>query len=97
MGLFILPGRLKEELAEVAKYIEGKEYNRDKIEKHRQWADSFKEKYAAGTPNGAQELIRLELAKLCMLLLSDAAVYKDTPQGQAGLEKFLTSCGLIKQ
>ena len=97
MGLFILPGRLKEELAEVAKYIEGKEYNRDKIEKHRQWADSFKEKYAAGTPNGAQELIRLELAKLCMLLLSDAAVYKDTSQGQAGLEKFLTSCGLIKQ
>lgn len=97
MGLFILPGRLKDELKEVAKYIRGEEYDSDKVEKHRQWADSFKERCTAGTPGEAEEYIRLELAKLCMLLLSDAAVYKDNPQGKNGLDKFLTSCGLVKQ
>lgn len=95
MGLFILPGRLKSELAECAKYMRGEACDAQKAASHLPWIDSFKAGYAASAPGKAEERIRLELARLCMLLLSDAAVYKDNPQGHAGLERFLSSCGLI--
>lgn len=96
MGLFILPGRLKEELSELAKYMRGEAFDKKKAQKHLEWAQAFKDGYENSAPGEAENRIRLELARLCMLLLSDAAVYKDTPQGHAGLEKFLNTCELIK-
>ena len=97
MGLFILPGRLKGELAELAKYMRGEPYDGNQADKHIPWAQAFKDGYKNSPPGEAEARIRRELAQLCMQLLSDAAVYKDTPQGHAGLEKFLFSCELANK
>ena len=94
MGLFILPGRLKKELEQTVCYLCGQPFDETAVAPHRAWADEIR---ARRTFRGAEEaaaVLKNELAQLCMQLLADAAVFRDTPEGNAALARFVQACAL---
>ncbi|MBS5587124.1 MAG: UDP-glucose--hexose-1-phosphate uridylyltransferase [Clostridiales bacterium] len=94
MGLFILPGRLKNELAQTVCYLCGQEYDAAAVEPHKAWADEIRARRSFRSPEEAQAVLRNELAQLCMQLLGDAAVFKDTPEGNDAFARFIDCCAL---
>ena len=99
MGLFILPGRLKTELAALEEFLTGERAmvrpdETDMSAKHFDWLQEIV------TCNGlckdraeAQSLLRKELAKVCAQVLSDAGVYKQDENGLSGFKRFMASLG----
>ena len=89
MGLFILPGRLKKELAELSLYLQGK----GEIPAGSAHEPRIREIAArTGTSlsaDAADQVLRDEVAAVCYQVLCDAGVYKLDDHGQAGLRKFL--------
>ncbi len=90
MGLAVLPSRLKSEIALMCEAIaDGKPFEEiPEIEKHAAWFDAFKDNYAI-TPDNAEEIIKAEIGKTFVRVLSDAGVFKDTPEGDAALMRFV--------
>ena len=89
MGLFILPGRLKTELAELSLYLQGKA-EMPEHSAHAAWLQAI----AACTgralsAQAADEALRSAVADTCYRVLCDAGVYKQDAAGQAGLMRFL--------
>ena len=104
MGLFILPGRLLSELDGLKDYLTGRTPIDDApaadspLVKHYDWArDIVARRGAAMTDEAADAALRQELAIKCARVLSDAGVYKHTPEGDAGVLRFLESLGYKKQ
>ena len=99
MGLFILPGRLKTELAALVPWLTGAEAlslppEEDSRRKHYPWAaDILQRNGPCATEEEAERLIHHELGAVCAQVLTDAGVYKADEKGQAGLERFLESLG----
>lgn len=100
MGLFILPGRLVGELAGLKDYLTGKIAIEQKPEadsplaKHYDWICEIAAKHGMQLSDAeAEEALRSELALKCAQVLRDAGVYKDTPEGNAGVLRFLRSIG----
>ncbi len=99
MGLFILPGRLKTELAELAGYLTGEKAlvrpsEEDACCKHFDWAEQIvKEHGFCADANKANELLRAEIAKVCAQVLADAGVYKQDEAGLAGFKRFMATLG----
>ena len=100
MGLFILPGRLLAELEGLKDYLTGRRALDDApaagspLEKHYGWVRGIAE--ACGTDlddAGAEAAPHRALAVKCARVLADAGVYKHTPEGDAGLLRFLRSIG----
>lgn len=103
MGLAVLPGRLKQELEQIARYLtpdapghvselldEG-----HALKQHGDWAVQLVEKY--GNANKADEavaIVQSETGDKFLHVLEDAGVYKRTEQGLAGFERFLKSMQL---
>ena len=99
MGLFILPGRLVNELNGVSAYLTGKETvlpDADSpIFKHTVWINELTARFGtANTEAGAQKILRGALGEKCARVLQDAGVYKQTPEGREGLMRFLRSIGM---
>ncbi len=92
MGLAVLPSRLKEEIALMVKAAsEGRSFaDVPKIEKHREWFDAFKGDYKI-TAENVEEIIKSEIGKTFVRVLSDAGVFKDTPEGEAAFMRFVES------
>jgi len=104
MGLFILPGRLVSELAELEKYLTGETpltrvpEDGSPLEKHYAWVCEIAAKTGTAlSPEAAQEALRDGLAEKCAAVLADAGVYKNTPEGNAGVLRFLESIGYTKK
>ena len=103
MGLFILPGRLVTELSELEKYLTG-EIPLDQapeadspLEKHYAWIQEIAAKSGTGiSAEAAHEAIHDGLADKCAKVLCDAGVYKNTPEGNAGVLRFLETIGYKK-
>ena len=100
MGLFILPGRLLSELDGLKPYLTGARpigdapAEGDPLEKHYAWIqDIVARRGAAHDPEAAEALLREELGVKCARVLADAGVYKHTPEGDAGVLRFLESLG----
>ena len=94
MGLFILPGRLKTELAALKPYLCG---NGEMPENtpHAQWAAKIREANGISIHEDAAELlIRKEVGKVCHRVLSDCGVYKQDAEGKEGLDRFLRTVGM---
>lgn len=91
MGLFILPGRLKEELAELSLYLQ----RRGDIpagSPHEEWVKSIAEKTGLTlSQEEADHALRSGVADTCYQVLCDSGVYKLDKAGRAGLERFLKS------
>ena len=100
MGLFILPGRLLNELGELSKYLTGEIALDDApaadspLAKHYDWVRGLAaETGCALTHDEAIEAIHKALAVKCDAVLADAGVYKHTEAGRAGVMRFLNSIG----
>jgi len=102
MGLFILPGRLKNELAGVEELLCGTvafdaaalAAEEHPLNKHLPWIEELLAKY--GTACSAEEAHRIvesEVGDICTQVLADAGVYKDDANGNAGFLRFLASVG----
>ena len=92
MGLFILPGRLKNELEELASvWVSGKDLDSQNI--HAKWFASFKDSYSPSNQAEAMEILHSQVGLVCQNVLRDAGVYKEDEHGRAGLKRFLAACG----
>ena len=102
MGLFILPGRLQKELAQVKDILTGKTpFDMEKLSKedhplyqHSFWIQELVNKY--GNKNSdelAQTIIQNTVGEKCEQVLKDAGVFKTDKQGRQAFNKFLTTAG----
>ncbi len=99
MGLFILPGRLKTELAALQDFLTGKRElvrpeETDMSAKHYDWVEAIvKEHGLCADDAEAEALLRSEVAKVCAKVLADAGVFKQDEKGLAGFKRFMASVG----
>ncbi len=92
MGLFILPGRLKQELDEIAdKWLKNEDI--DSANVHYNWYNSFRNEYAPKDFDDAKNYIYNLVGGVCENVLRDAGVYKEDSAGREGLKRFLVACG----
>ena len=92
MGLAVLPARLKEEIALMCRAIaDGKDFSEiPEIEKHKAWFDAFKSEYEITSEN-AEAVLKAEIGKTFVRVLSDAGVFKDNAEGDAAFLRFVAS------
>ena len=90
MGLAVLPSRLKQELADLAKAIvEGADIASDEVlSKHGPWVEELKARHSF-TAENAMEIILQETGKVFAGVLEDAGVYKPTQEGKAAFLRFV--------
>ena len=99
MGLFILPGRLKTELAELEAFLTGEREmvrpeESDMSAKHFDWVQGIVSEHGLCKDHeAAAALLRSEVAKVCAQVLADAGVYKQDENGLAGFLRFMNSVG----
>ncbi|MGP6139320.1 UDP-glucose--hexose-1-phosphate uridylyltransferase [Jeotgalibaca sp. A127] len=84
MGLAILPPRLKDELAEVEKYLAGEE--NALADMHREWADGI-----VVSDGDYRQAIEDAVGAVFQRVLEDAGVYKMTAEGLAAFKRFVDS------
>lgn len=103
MGLAVLPGRLKDELEQIAAYLTpASAAKADEVQqashplnKHAEWLKSLMERFGTScSPEQAKSIVQSETGDKFLEVLKDAGVYKRTAAGHAAFERFLTSIGL---
>ena len=92
MGLAILPGRLKKEMADLKTALLNGENLRENAElaKHADWAEEFMSRHPEFNSENAEEIIQYEIGQVFAQVLECAGVYKCTEEGRKHLKKFLT-------
>lgn len=91
MGVAILPSRLKEELEIISKCLVDKEELTDeKVLKHRDWVNSFKEDYIF-TKEDVDSILQKEVGKTFKKVLEYAGVYKRDEEGLLGIKRFIST------
>lgn len=100
MGLFILPGRLKEDLEELAKVLHGTRPVVDILEghtlyPHMPWMEGLIQRYGIGKLSLAEsaEALREALGERCARVLYDSGVFKLDDGGKAGMRRFMEHSG----
>ncbi|WP_168119752.1 UDP-glucose--hexose-1-phosphate uridylyltransferase [Paenibacillus sp. HB172176] len=105
MGLAVLPGRLKQELEQIAAYLSGTNpesavsLQRDEhpLHLHAEWVQSLIRQHGASNAHEkAQELVLAATGDKFLQVLLDAGVFKRTEQGLEAFERFLSSAGLAR-
>lgn len=92
MGLFILPGRLKTELDDIAtKWVNGENLEESNV--HYSWYNNFKNDYKPSDFNDAKKYIYNLVGGVCENVLRDAGVFKEDEKGREGLVRFIKACG----
>lgn len=96
MGLAVLPSRLKSEIDLMVKAItDGVDFGTvPEIEKHREWFDRFRSEYEF-TPENTEDIIRKEIGKTFVRVLSDAGVFKDNDGGRVAFKRFINAVNLV--
>ncbi|MBM7839969.1 UDPglucose--hexose-1-phosphate uridylyltransferase [Alkalihalobacillus xiaoxiensis] len=98
MGLAILPGRLKEELQELASILpstnaEEELTNSTLVAKHKEWALNFKQRLGKELLTATiEQQLQLEVGRLFEKVLDHAGVFKDSETGTARFTKFISEC-----
>ena len=92
MGLAVLPGRLIDELRELARrLVSGEDLTASPLtEKHAQWGEELKKKYRF-TPENADEILRREVGEAFKTVLEHAGVFKRDEAGRAAFLRFAAS------
>ncbi len=93
MGLAVLPSRLKEEIEILKDYLVNNKDVRsnEKIEKHADWVDEFKKKYAVIDDSNVDTIIKDEIGIVFARVLEDAGVFKRDEAGQAAFDRFMAT------
>ncbi len=99
MGLFILPARLKRQLAEIKNYLTGTVfYKKDELSEDMQMftpmIEHLLEKNGTLWGKEADNVIRAELERVCQNILDNTAVFKNDKKGQETLLNFMKELGL---
>ena len=92
MGLAILPGRLKKEMADLKTALLNGENLRenDELAKRADWAAEFMSRHPEFNADNAEDIIRDKIGQIFAQVLECAGVYKCTAEGRKHLKKFLT-------
>lgn len=89
MGLAVLPGRLKTELAAIKHFLHDQT---DAVaDYHKKWAMELKMKYQHTNFKHTEALLQYELGIKFLQILHDASVFKQTPEGKAAFHRFIDS------
>ena len=90
MGLAVLPARLKEEMEMLAEYlVEGRDVrSHEKIEKHANWVETFRNNYTI-THENVMEILEKEVGIVFTKVLEDAGVFKCTEEGRRAFRKLV--------
>ena len=90
MGLAVLPARLKAEMERVRECIlQGRDLSvSPDTEKHKAWLARFSDKYRF-TPENTEDILKNEIGRTFLSVLSDAGVFKRNAQGRAAFLKFI--------
>lgn len=94
MGLAVLPGRLKEELQQVAALLLETDYKNllaanKQTSKHAKWACEVKERHPEMNQENVDDILRTEVGNVFSTVLEHAGVFKRTSEGQAAFAKFM--------
>lgn len=94
MGLAVLPSRLKAEMSALeAALSEGKDLSSDEMmSKHSAWVEKFIGNYDLKKEN-INEILKKEIGRTFVEVLSDAGVFKDTEEGNAAFDRFVEFAG----
>jgi UDPglucose--hexose-1-phosphate uridylyltransferase len=96
MGLAVLPGRLQEELKQLAAALEKENFeanitNNDEIAKHIEWARSIKRNYPEFNAESGLDILRKEVGIVFSQILEHAGVFKRNKAGQQAFTRFVDS------
>ncbi|GGE25498.1 UDP-glucose--hexose-1-phosphate uridylyltransferase [Streptococcus himalayensis] len=92
MGLAILPPRLKDELAEVEKFLLGKEARVAPY--HKDWANRLKQEFPDVYEDTVVDIVRQSVGQIFCRVLEDAGVYKRHQEGQKAFLEFIKTVGI---
>ena len=92
MGLAVLPARLKQELADLKDAIlAGKDLRAsEELCKHADWVEEFLPRYTV-TADNIEGILEKEVGLVFAEVLTDAGVYKRTPEGRRAFHRFLAT------
>jgi UDPglucose--hexose-1-phosphate uridylyltransferase len=102
MGLAVLPGRLQDEMQQIAQILTGEisfdshiiEDTQHFLHKHVQWIKELIQKYGTTqSPESVQSLLKDEIGHKFLLVLTDAGVYKRDLAGKSSFYNFLNKLG----
>lgn len=93
MGLAVLPARLRDEMDALAEAIvAGEDFAQDEtLGKHADWVREFLPHYPQVNRDNIRQILEKEIGIVFMQVLEDAGVYKRTPEGMSGFERFLNT------
>ncbi|GIP16322.1 galactose-1-phosphate uridylyltransferase [Paenibacillus montaniterrae] len=100
MGLAVLPGRLKEELAEIAALLSGGDQaavtavqsSEHPLNKHAAWISELAEQYGISlSSEAAEQLVKEQTGAKFLAVLQDAGVYKRDVEGLEAFKRFIKS------
>ena len=95
MGLAVLPPRLKENMALIAEaWLSDKESIEDneKLAVHGAWYKEIKAKHPEVNADNVESIIKDEIGKVFMQVLTDAGVFKRDTAGMEAFDRFVASC-----
>jgi len=98
MGLAVLPGRLREELAILEDYLTGEEWQirvqtDERVAKHLQWCNEIVERVDL-TPENITLILQEEVGKKFSIVLEHAGVFKRSALGQQAFERFIDALNI---
>ena len=93
MGLAVLPARLRNEMEELKQAIlaDSDLHTTPTLSSHAAWTEEFLKKYPVVNADNVDEIIQKEIGLVFMQVLTDAGVYKRTPEGMEAFERFIKS------
>ncbi|MFF2483362.1 UDP-glucose--hexose-1-phosphate uridylyltransferase [Paenibacillus sp. NPDC058071] len=102
MGLAVLPGRLKDELEQIAGYLAGERVIGPELQeashplnKHAEWLEALIAEYGTELSiTEARAITEAETGNKFLHVLEDCGVYKRTGEGAEAFRKFMISAGL---
>lgn len=92
MGLAVLPSRLKSEISDMKNSIlAGRDFSEsESTAKHKAWFEAFRSSYRF-TEENTEDILKDEIGKTFVRVLSDAGVYKNTGAGREAFLRFIRS------
>nr|WP_239589516.1 UDP-glucose--hexose-1-phosphate uridylyltransferase [Metabacillus crassostreae] len=93
MGLAVLPGRLLDELKQLANELPKENVpavilEDDELKKHYDWAKSIKEKHPELSQENSYNILLEEVGKVFATILEHAGVFKRDEEGQQAFQRF---------
>ena len=93
MGMAVLPARLRSEMDDLRRTVltGGDLRASETTALHADWFESLARRYDRIDADNINQILREEIGRVFCEVLEDAGVFKRTPQGQAALDRFLSS------